>query len=403
MAKTITWTKMLVPSSKYNIKCPYSMNPSAVTRHDTANDASAMSEISYMIGNSLEVSYHVAVDDYRAVQGLPFNRNGWHAGDGSKATGGNRTSIGVETCYSKSGGDRYVKACDNALTVIAKICHDEGIPVTRVFYHKHWSGKNCPHRLISQGVSESEYRTLVQNRYNEMYGGGSVVNTSKPSTSASGLKHKVGETVSFKGLATSSTASSHTTNIAVKKGKITRIVSGAKYPYLINGGTGWVNDSLITSGSSSSTSSSSTSYYKKYTGNSTSLDTILKDIGVPSTYYGNWEKRKPLAKANGISNYSGTASQNEKLKSLAKTGKLKKVGSSSSSSNGSSSYYKKYTGSSNSLNAIFKAIGVPSSYYGSWEKRKPVAKANGISNYTGTASQNEKLKSLAKSGKLKKA
>lgn len=72
MAKTITWTKMLVPSSKYDIKCPYSMNPSAVTRHDTANDASAMSEISYMIGNSLEVSYHVAVDDYRAVQGLPL-------------------------------------------------------------------------------------------------------------------------------------------------------------------------------------------------------------------------------------------------------------------------------------------------------------------------------------------
>ena len=68
MVKSITWTKMLVPSSKYNIKCPYSMNPSAVTRHDTANDASAMSEVSYMIGNSLEVSYHVAVDDYRAVQ-----------------------------------------------------------------------------------------------------------------------------------------------------------------------------------------------------------------------------------------------------------------------------------------------------------------------------------------------
>ena len=329
MAKSITWTKMMLPSSKYDLKCPYSMNPSSVTRHDTANDASAMSEISYMIGNSLEVSYHVAVDDYRAVQGLPFNRNGWHAGDGSKATGGNRTSIGVETCYSKSGGDRYVKACDNALTVIAKICHDEGIPVTRVFYHKHWSGKNCPHRLIAQGVTEEEYRTLVQNRYNEMYGGGSVVvNPPKPSDSS--LKHKAGETVSFKGLATSSTASSHTTNITVKKGKITRVVKGAKYPYLINGGTGWVNDSLITSGSSSSTSSSSTSYYKKYTGNSNSLDAIFKAIGVPSSYYGNWEKRKPLAKANGISNYSGTASQNEKLKSLAKTGKLKKVGSSSS-------------------------------------------------------------------------
>lgn len=65
-------------------------------------------------------------------------------------------------------------------------------------------------------------------------------------------------------------------------------------------------------------------------------------------------------------------------------------------------YYKKYTGKSGVLNTVLKAVGVPAKYCGDWKARKPVANANGISNYTGTASQNLKLISLAKQGKLKK-
>lgn len=67
-----------------------------------------------------------------------------------------------------------------------------------------------------------------------------------------------------------------------------------------------------------------------------------------------------------------------------------------------SSYYKKYTGKSGVLNTVLKAVGVPSKYCGDWKDRKPVAKVNGISNYTGTAAQNIKLINLAKQGKLKK-
>lgn len=68
-----------------------------------------------------------------------------------------------------------------------------------------------------------------------------------------------------------------------------------------------------------------TAYYPKYTGSSTKLDTILKTIGVPSQYIGHYTKRKPIATANGISNYTGSVTQNAKLIALAKTGKLKKV------------------------------------------------------------------------------
>lgn len=67
------------------------------------------------------------------------------------------------------------------------------------------------------------------------------------------------------------------------------------------------------------------SYYKRYTGKSNILNDILTDIGVPSKYRGALSNRKALAKANGISDYKGTESQNLKLIKLAKEGKLKKV------------------------------------------------------------------------------
>ncbi len=66
-------------------------------------------------------------------------------------------------------------------------------------------------------------------------------------------------------------------------------------------------------------------YYEKYKGNKTGLDAILKEIGVPPQYIGNWSKRKALAQKNGITYYIGTSSQNLKLISLAKQGKLRRV------------------------------------------------------------------------------
>jgi len=67
------------------------------------------------------------------------------------------------------------------------------------------------------------------------------------------------------------------------------------------------------------------------------------------------------------------------------------------------SHYLKYTGKSVSIDEVFKTVGVPGKYRGTWKNRLPVAKANGIVGYTGSEAQNRKLISLAKSGKLKKA
>lgn len=66
-------------------------------------------------------------------------------------------------------------------------------------------------------------------------------------------------------------------------------------------------------------------YYPAYTGKASGLDEILRAIGVPSKYIGNYNARKPIAEANGIKDYKGTGTQNIQLKNLAKTGKLKRV------------------------------------------------------------------------------
>lgn len=68
-----------------------------------------------------------------------------------------------------------------------------------------------------------------------------------------------------------------------------------------------------------------------------------------------------------------------------------------------SPYYPKYTGTSGSIDVVFKAIGVPSQYIGHYSKRRPIAEANGIKKYTGSMNQNTALVKLAKKGTLKKA
>lgn len=142
-------TQMLCPPSKYGIKCPYPMTPTRVVVHNTANDASAMGEVSYMIGNDNEVSFHYAVDNTRVVQGIPENRNAWHAGDGNGK--GNREGISVEICYSLSGGPRFTAAEQNGAKLVAWILTCHGWGMDKVTKHQDYSGKYCPHRTLDLG------------------------------------------------------------------------------------------------------------------------------------------------------------------------------------------------------------------------------------------------------------
>lgn len=148
----INIVKRIVPQSKYSIKCPYSMTPIGITVHNTANDASARNEIANMTNNNSEISFHFAVDDKEAVQGIELNRNGWHASDGRYGTG-NRKTIAIEICYSKSGGDRFIKAEQNAVELIVYLMKQYGWGIDRVKRHYDYAPdkKYCPHRTMNMG------------------------------------------------------------------------------------------------------------------------------------------------------------------------------------------------------------------------------------------------------------
>lgn len=142
---------MFVPESKYDIKCPYEMTPEFIIIHNTANDASAMSEISYMIGNNNKVSFHCAIDNERIVQGIPFNRNSWNATDGRNGNG-NRKGIALEICYSESGGEKFEEAERLAAEYTAHLLKQFGWGIDKVKKHQDfYSKKNCPHRTLSLG------------------------------------------------------------------------------------------------------------------------------------------------------------------------------------------------------------------------------------------------------------
>ncbi|EDG2755430.1 N-acetylmuramoyl-L-alanine amidase family protein [Listeria monocytogenes] len=145
----VPFRQNLVSSSKYSIKAPNTMKAKKITIHNTYNNASSQNETDYCKNNNNEVSFHVAVDDKEAIQVVPFNRNAWHCGDGANGFG-NRNTIGVETCYSKSGGAKYIAAEKNTIKYVAGLCVQQDIIASKDTIKKHqdWSGKYCPHRIL---------------------------------------------------------------------------------------------------------------------------------------------------------------------------------------------------------------------------------------------------------------
>ena len=160
----------LVASSKYSIKCPYSMKPEYVTIHDTANKAPASNEISYMIGNGNQVSFHIAVDEKEVIQGLPLDRNSWSCGDGGNGSG-NRKGISLEICRpTNENRALYDQAEENAVYVSARLLHKFGLGIDRLKKHQDWSGKKCPNVILREGRWEG-FKGRVEWVLNEIKAG----------------------------------------------------------------------------------------------------------------------------------------------------------------------------------------------------------------------------------------
>ena len=158
-------TRVVCPVEKYPIKCPDETVMEGITVHNTYNDASAMSEVSYMLGRPEKVSFHAAVDDYRVVEGLPFNRSCYAAGDGRYGFG-NAKTINIEICYSKSGGERFDKAEELAAEYIAYLLKEYGWGIDKVGTHQMRSGKYCPHRTLDYGWDR--FLNMIQVKLDEL-------------------------------------------------------------------------------------------------------------------------------------------------------------------------------------------------------------------------------------------
>lgn len=167
MLKKIT---MLAPKGS---KCRpgYAMKPEYITIHNTGNTnkgADADNHAKYLQGSGkdLAVSYHWCVDDVQAVNIIPETENAWHAGDGGNGTG-NRKSLAIEICENSDGDLK--KATDNAVELTRELMAKYNIPISKVVTHKHWSGKQCPRRLLSgEPYSWNEFLMKLESKDDEV-------------------------------------------------------------------------------------------------------------------------------------------------------------------------------------------------------------------------------------------
>ena len=266
----------LLPSSLYSWKSPYSMTPTRIVVHNTANDASADSEIKYMhkteAQGGRQVSYHYAVDDKEAVQGLPENRNGWHSGDGGNGKG-NRQGIAIEICYSKSGGDRFIKAEQNAVELIVDILKRYGWGIDKVTKHQDYANKYCPHRTLDMGWDR--FINMIKDKLNQP---APKPVTPAPSTT---LKYSEGDKVILNGyLYRDSYGEGRGSKKTNYKGTITIVNAKGSKPYHIDK-IGWVAESDIT----------------KQTTSTKSIDEVARLVIRGD--YGNYPERKTRLEAEG--------------------------------------------------------------------------------------------------------
>jgi len=138
-------------------------------------------------------------------------------------------------------------------------------------------------------------------------------------------------------------------------------------------------------------------YYPACPAGTSSFYNGLVAIGVDASM----SYRTKIAQANGISNYTGTAEQNEALLQLLLRGKLinpENVPFSTTAPIQDPRYFPACASTHTSFTTALASVGAENSK----TYRVAIAKMNGISGYTGTAEQNNSLLALLKQGKLLK-
>lgn len=229
----------------------------------------------------------------------------------------NCKSVTIETSNSSTGGNWAVS--DQALNSLIKLVADIAkrnnlgtlVKGKNVTWHSMFTATTCPGAYL---LSKMDYIIAEANKINSSSQNSTTSSTTTTTTSS--LKYSKGDKVVLNGyLYRDSYGNGRGAYKTDYKGVITIVNEKGSKPYHI-GSIGWVAESDITK-----QTSSSVSYYAKYTGSTNSIVDALKSIGVDSSY----SNRKKIAEANGITNYTGTSSQNIQMLNLLKQGKLIKA------------------------------------------------------------------------------
>lgn len=284
------------------------MKPTRIVVHNTENDAPAENEAAYMERNDEQRSFHYVVDDVKVIQCIPENRNAWHSGDGNSGKG-NREGIAIEICYSKSGGDKFVKAEQNAVELIVDILKRYGWGLDKVTKHQDYNGKYCPRRTLDMGWDR--FIKMIDTKLNPK-----PAATTPTTNITKGCTVKVNKGAKdYNGSKVATFVYNNTYTVDELKGD--RAVLGkASICTAFN-----VKDLTIVQASTTKTETVTkpkVNYFPKYTGKSGSIAPALKEMGITSTF----SYRAKIAKANSIKLYVGTTKQNTTMLNLLKQGKL---------------------------------------------------------------------------------
>lgn len=137
-------------STSHNRRPGTRLEASTITIHNTGNPSSTARNERAWLTNSLNTrtaSFHIVIDDKEAIEVIPLNEVAWHAGDGSRSSSGNLTSIGIEICESGN----YEQTLRHASLLVAGMLQERNWGTDRLRRHYDWSGKNCPRIMNADG------------------------------------------------------------------------------------------------------------------------------------------------------------------------------------------------------------------------------------------------------------
>ena len=156
-------------------------------------------------------------------------------------------AITVEVANSSNGGDWPISdaAWESLINLCVDVCKRYGFRLDytgdrngSLTRHNMFANTNCPGPYLQAKLPE------LARIVNEKLDGGTPTPTPVPEPTTD---HQIGEVVTINGVYTASN-STKKLNPARNTGTITKIITGARNPYLLdNGNLGWVNDDCITS------------------------------------------------------------------------------------------------------------------------------------------------------------